>query len=150
MTAEGLFPACNLLALAGWLVLLLLPRRRIAMTVAGTVIPLTLAAIYLLVFVLNARGSSGGFSSLSGVAQLFENRWLLLAGWVHYLAFDLFIGAWETRDAMAHGVSRLLLAPCLVMTFMLGPIGLLCYHTVRARSHQPLDVAVLPPVPKAH
>jgi len=31
------------------------------------------------------------------VAQLFENRWLLLAGWVHYLAFDLFIGAWETR-----------------------------------------------------
>jgi len=84
------------------------------------------------------------------VAQLFENHWLLLAGWVHYLAFDLFIGAWETRDAMARRIPRLLLAPCLVLTFMLGPIGLLCYHAVRARSNEPLDVAVLAPVPKAH
>jgi hypothetical protein len=150
MTLEGVFSACNLLAMAGWILLVLVPRRRLAMTIAGTVIPLTLAAIYLAVFLLNVRGASGGFSSLAGVAQLFENRWLLLAGWVHYLAFDLFIGAWETRDAMARRVPRLLLAPCLVMTFMLGPIGLLGYHLVRARAHQPLDGAVLPPVPKAH
>ena len=150
MTLEGVFSACNLLAMAGWILLVLVPRRRLAMTIAGTAIPLTLAAIYLAVFMLNVRGASGGFSSLAGVARLFENRWLLLAGWVHYLAFDLFIGAWETRDAMARGVPRLLLVPCLFMTFMLGPIGLLCYHVLRARSHQPLDVAVLAPVPKAH
>ena len=150
MTLEGVFSACNLLAMAGWLLLVLIPRRRLAMTIAGTIIPLTLAAIYLAVFVLNARGANGGFSSLAGVAQLFENHWLLLAGWVHYLAFDLFIGAWETRDALARGVPRLLLVPCLFMTFMLGPIGLLCYHAVRARPHQPLDVAVLAPVSKAH
>ncbi len=150
MTAEGVFSACNLIAMTGWILLVLAPRRRLAMTIAGTVIPLTLAAIYLTVFVLNVRGSSGGFSSLAGVAQLFENHWLLLAGWVHYLAFDLFIGAWETRDALARGVPRLLLWPCLFMTFMLGPIGLLCYHVVRARAHQPLDVAVLAPVTKAH
>ena len=149
MTIEGLFSACNLLAMAGWILLLLFPRRRIAMTMAGTVIPLSLAAVYLIVFAMNVRGSSGGFSSLAGVAQLFDNRWLLLAGWVHYLAFDLFIGAWETRDAMARGVSRLLLAPCLIVTFMLGPIGLLGYHALRAVVHQPLDGAVLAPVPKA-
>ncbi len=150
MTQEGVFSACNLLAMAGWILLLALPRNRRALAVAGTVIPLTLAAIYLALFVLHARGSSGGFSSLAGVAQLFDNHWLLLAGWVHYLAFDLFIGAWETRDAMARRVPRLLLAPCLVMTFMLGPIGLLGYHLVRIRAHHPLDEAVLAPVPKAH
>ena len=138
------------MAMAGWILLLAVPRNRRAMTIAGTVIPLTLAAIYLTLFVLHARGSNGGFSSLAAVAQLFDNRWLLLAGWVHYLAFDLFIGAWETRDAMARRVPRLLLAPGLVMAFMLGPIGLLCYHAVRARFHEPLDVAVLAPVPKAH
>jgi len=148
MTIEGVFSACNLLAVAGWILLLAVPGHRLAMRIAGTVIPLTLAAVYLTVFVLHARGSNGGFSSLAAVAQLFENRWLLLAGWVHYLAFDLFIGAWETRDAMARRVPRLLLAPCLVMTFMLGPIGLLCYHVLRARSHQPLDGAVLAPVTK--
>jgi hypothetical protein len=150
MTIEGVFSACNLLAMAGWILLLTLPRQRRAMTIAGTAIPLALALVYLVLFLLHARESSGGFSSLAAVAQLFENRWLLLAGWVHYLAFDLFIGAWETRDAMARRVPRLLLAPCLVMTFMLGPIGLLCYHVLRARSHQPLDGAVLAPVPKAH
>ena len=81
------------MAMAGWILLLAVPRNRRAMTIAGTVIPLTLAAIYLTLFVLHARGSNGGFSSLAAVAQLFDNRWLLLAGWVHYLAFDLFIGA---------------------------------------------------------
>ena len=150
MTQEGLFAACNMLALAGWLLLLAVPRQRWALAVAGTAIPLTLAAIYLALFVLHARGSSGGFSSLGAVAQLFENRWLLLAGWVHYLAFDLFIGAWETRDATARRMPRLLLAPCLVLTFMLGPIGLLCYHALRARAHDPLDGAVLPPMAQAH
>ena len=148
MTIEGVFSACNLLAVAGWILLHAVPGHRLAMRIAGTVIPLTLAAVYLTVFVLHARGSNGGFSSLAAVAQLFENRWLLLAGWVHYLAFDLFVGAWETRDAMARRVPRLLLAPCLVMTFMLGPIGLLCYHVLRARAHQPLDGAVLAPVTK--
>ena len=150
MTIEGVFSACNLLAMVGWILLLTVPRRRTAMAIAGTAIPLTLAAIYLVLIVSHVRESSGGFSSLDAVAQLFANHWLLLAGWVHYLAFDLFIGAWETRDAMARRVPRLLLAPCLVMTFMLGPIGLLCYHAVRARSNEPLDVAVLAPVPKAH
>jgi hypothetical protein len=148
MTIEGLFSACNLLAMAGWICLLAAPRQRVAMRIAGTALPLTLAAAYLVVFALHARGSSGGFSSLAAVAELFSNHWLLLAGWIHYLAFDLFIGAWETRDAMARGVPRLLLAPCLVMTFMLGPIGLLCYHVVRARTHEPLDVAILAPMSK--
>jgi hypothetical protein len=134
--------------MVGWMLLLTVPRRRTAMAIAGTAIPLTLAAIYLVLIVSHVRESSGGFSSLDAVAQLFANHWLLLAGWVHYLAFDLFIGAWETRDAMARRVPRLLLAPCLVMTFMLGPIGLLGYHLARARSHEPLDGAVLPPVPE--
>lgn len=150
MTIETVFSLCNLTATAGWLVLLAVPRSRRGMTIAGTVIPLTLAVVYLTLFVWHARCSEGGFSSLAGVAQLFGNQWLLLAGWVHYLAFDLFIGAWETRDALARGVSRLWLAPCLVLTFMLGPIGLLCYHAVRARTHEPLDVPVFAPVPKAH
>ena len=149
MTIEGVFSACNTLALVGWILLLAFPRHRLATLIAGAAIPLTLSVVYLTVFALHARGSNGGFSTLAAVAELFGNRWLLLAGWVHYLAFDLFIGAWETRDAMSRGMHRLLLAPCLILTFMLGPIGLLCYHGLRAFVHQPLDGAVLPPVARA-
>ena len=63
--------------------------------------------------------------------SLFANPWLLLAGWVHYLAFDLFIGAWQVRDAKRTGLSHLLVVPCLVLTFLFGPIGLLLYLALR-------------------
>ena len=62
---------------------------------------------------------------------LFRNPWALLAGWTHYLAFDLFIGAWEVRDAQQRGVPHLLVVPALVLTFLLGPSGLLLYLTMR-------------------
>jgi hypothetical protein len=131
MTAEGVFSAVNMLALVGWLLLLAAPRQQLATTVAGTAIPLVLAGAYLILLVLHAGGSRGGFSSLQGVAELFSNPWLLLAGWVHYLAFDLFVGTWETRDAIQRGIPRWLLIPCLLLTFLVGPVGFLAYHVTR-------------------
>jgi ABA DEFICIENT 4-like len=77
-------------------------------------------------------GSAGNFQTLAGVGALFDNRWLLLAGWVHYLAFDLFIGAWQVRDARVYGISHLLVIPCLILTFLFGPVGLLLYFLIRA------------------
>jgi hypothetical protein len=68
---------------------------------------------------------------LSSVAMLFSNPWLLLAGWTHYLAFDLFIGSWEVRDARDRGLPHLLVVPCLALTFLFGPAGWLLYLTMR-------------------
>lgn len=131
MTIETVFSLCNLTATAGWVMLLAVPRSRRAMTIAGTVIPLLLAGVYLTLFAWHARGSQGGFSSLAGVAQLFGNPWLLLAGWVHYLAFDLLIGTWEVEDARRRGVRHFFVVPCLFLTFMFGPAGWLLYQGVR-------------------
>jgi hypothetical protein len=69
---------------------------------------------------------------LADVRALFSNDFLLLAGWIHYLAFDLFIGSWEVRDARRLGIHHLTVVPCLVLTFMLGPVGLLLYLALRA------------------
>ena len=121
----------GLLAMAGWLLLVILPRHSIVQLVAGVVIPLVLSVGYLMLIVLHFRGAEGGFGSLADVATLFQKPELLLAGWIHYLAFDLFIGAWETRDAQRSGLPHLVVIPCLVMTFMLGPIGLLFYFAIR-------------------
>jgi hypothetical protein len=63
--------------------------------------------------------------------QLFTREEAVLAGWIHYLAFDLFIGTWEIEHALARGVSRFLLILCLALTFMFGPAGLLTYFAVR-------------------
>ncbi len=128
---ETIFSACSTLAVVGWALLVFLPRQRQAHLVAAAAIPLAISVVYLVLIAQHLGGSEGGFGSLSDVAQLFSNPALLLAGWVHYLAFDLFIGAWEVRDAHRHGIAHLLVVPCLVLTFMLGPIGLLGYWALR-------------------
>jgi Domain of unknown function (DUF4281) len=131
MELEQLFSMAGALAAIGWLLLIIIPRRPMAVLFAGILIPMLLAVLYLFLIALNLRGAEGGFGSLADVALLFSKRELLLAGWVHYLAFDLFIGAWEVRDSQRHGLPHLLVIPCLLMTFMLGPIGLLCYFAIR-------------------
>jgi hypothetical protein len=80
---------------------------------------------------MGPQANAGGFSSLADVALLFQDPWALLAGWVHYLCFDLAVGTWEVRDAHRRGVPHGLLIPCLLFTFLFGPVGLLLYALVR-------------------
>jgi hypothetical protein len=94
--------------------------------------PLLLAVIYVALVAATLGRSEGGFSSLAGVRALFDNPWALLAGWTHYLAFDLFIGGWEVRDAQQRGIPHLLVVPALVLTFLFGPAGLLLYLAIRS------------------
>jgi hypothetical protein len=131
MTAEQLFSALNLLALAAWLPLVFRPRVRWTSTLLPVVVPSVLAALYVVLVAATLARSEGGFSSLAGVRALFENPWALLAGWTHYLAFDLFIGGWEVRDAQRRGIPHLLIVPALVLTFLFGPAGLLLYLATR-------------------
>jgi hypothetical protein len=137
MTPERLFSLCNTLALIGWLILTFAGRMRwAARIVAGAVIPLVIGVLYAGLVAAHWGDAQGGFGTLEGVAELFSNRWLLLAGWIHYLAFDLFIGSWEVRDAQALGISHFIVIPCLVLTFLFGPAGLLLYFIIRvARIH---------------
>lgn len=131
MSPERLFSALNLTAMAGWLLLAALPRTPwIRRAIVGRLIPTMLAIVYI-GLIASQWGSEGSFGSLAGVATLFSNPWVLLAGWVHYLAFDLLIGVAEVEDAQARHVPPLYLIPCLFLTFMLGPAGWLLYQGVR-------------------
>ena len=125
MTPDQIFAIVNPLAALGWLLLLVAPRR--APLVTGLVVPAIFAALYVGLIAVHWRASGGGFSTLPAVAELFANPWLLLAGWVHYLCFDLLVGTWEVQDARARGIPHLLLVPCLVLTFLFGPAGWLLY-----------------------
>ncbi len=101
------------------------------MIVLSGAVPLLLAVPYTVLIVLYFGQAEGGFGSLADVMKLFTNEWAVLAGWIHYLAFDLFVGSWEVKDAQERNVPHLWVIPCLVMTFMLGPIGLLAYSVLR-------------------
>lgn len=132
----------GLLAMIGWLILVILPRNLVAKIVAGIVVPLILSIGYLVLIVLHFQGAEGGFGSLADVATLFQKQELLLAGWIHYLAFDLFIGGWEIRDSQRLGIPHLLVIPSLLMTFMLGPIGLIFYFAIRTAKTRALELEV--------
>jgi hypothetical protein len=128
MPHESLFSAANLLALAGWAALLAAPRSPlIAWRLAGLAIPGLLAAGYTAALLWHLPGAQGGFGSLAAVRALLSTDGMLLAGWIHYLAFDLFIGAWITRRAMSLGWPRWKAALCLPPTFLAGPAGLLLF-----------------------
>src|SRR5687768_11833371 len=132
MSPEQLFTIANAIAALGWLMLAILPRQRwVTESVTGNAVPALFALLYIPIIVTMFGSAEGSFATLDGVASLFTNRWLLLAGWVHYLAFDLLIGTWEARDARDRGVPHLLLIPCLFLTFMFGPAGWLLYMGLR-------------------
>jgi len=142
MTPDKLFAISNPVALVGWLILVFAGRMKwAAALVTGAIIPLLFGVLYASLIVAHWGGSTGSFSTLTGVAALFGNHWLLLAGLVHYLAFDLFIGSWEVRDAANHGIAHWMVIPCLLLTFMFGPIGLVLYFLLRMAKVRSLRIA---------
>lgn len=137
MTPALAFQVASAVPLVGWLALVFLPRSRLAVDgVARLGVPALLAAAYAVIiggFVFGGTGMDfGSFASLEGIGGLLSQPWLLVAGWLHYLAFDLFVGAWEVRTAQDEGISHWLVVPCLLLTFLLGPVGFLAFLGVRA------------------
>jgi hypothetical protein len=133
VSPDQIFSILNLIALLSWVLLAAWPRHHhIPQIVAGVAVPALLATIYVAIIATKWGEGTGGFSSLQDVSALFGNPWLLLAGWTHYLAFDLLVGAWEVRDARDRRIRHLLVLPCLALTFLFGPAGWLLYLGLRS------------------
>src|SRR3712207_2400379 len=127
-----LFSLAGALALSGWAALVILPGWRLTDRLTSLVIPAILAIAYVGLIAAFWGEAEGGFGSLQEVRALFDTPGLLLAGWLHYLAFDLFIGAWQVRTARAEGIPHLAIVPSLVLTFLFGPAGFLVFLVTRA------------------
>jgi hypothetical protein len=135
MTIETIFTFCNILVLPGWALLILLPRWKWTLgLISAGLIPFVLALVYAWLFAgrLSLMPEGGGFGSLPALMVLFTDPALVTVGWIHYLAFDLFVGCWEVNDSRKQGINHWLVIPCLLLTFLLGPIGLALYFVLRA------------------
>lgn len=133
MNPDVLFQLVNAVALIAWLLLIIFTNLKITRMLVGSgVVLLFLAGLYaVLVLTFFDPDIMQDFSSLQGVMHLFTDPMGVVAGWTHYLAFDLFVGMWITNDAQKVGVNRWALLPCQFLTFMFGPIGFLLYYLVR-------------------
>ena len=134
MTAETVFSIASSFAVIGWLVLAVgaITRRMGLVTLAaGRIWPLALSGLYFLLILFFFARAPGGFDSLTHVQTLFTAPWAALAGWVHYLAFDLFVGAWITAEVLRLPLPRLVLLALLPLTFLFGPIGLVAFFAAK-------------------
>ncbi len=132
MDLEIIFSIANSAAFLSWILLFVLYQKRWVYTFLFSVVSVLMACLYLF-FILKGIGSDtpGGFDTLANVKLLFGNDESVLAGWIHYLVFDLFTGMWICHDGDRRGINRWILLPCLVFTFLLGPTGLLIYILIR-------------------
>jgi len=146
MPQEQLFALANMAASAGWLTLALVPLRFAWPRLVAIAIALGMAATYTALIGVHWASASGGFGSLLEVAHLFENRGMLLAGWVHYLAFDLLLGVWIRDEARRIALPLVAVVPCLLLTFLLGPLGWLAFLGLRLFRLRIAAPGIQPPV----
>ena len=133
MSPESVFQTCSTIAMLGWLVLLIISPFWSSFDKFLIGIFITLFAIVYawLIFQVFRPEDFQKFGSLNGVMELFKNKTAVTAGWVHYLAFDLLTGIWIKKNGAKYNIHHLILVPCLLLTFMLGPMGLLLYLLIR-------------------
>ena len=132
MKLETLFSLGYAVICPAWLLLIVAPRWKWTQRLINScAIPLLISSAYFYLIAAYFPKTRGGFGSLADVARVFQTPQILLAGWFHYLAFDLFIAGWEVRDAQKLGISHIWVIPCLIATCLLGPIGFLSYFILR-------------------
>lgn len=136
MDAARLFEYANAGVLPGWALLAMAPLRRDWAVAGARLVGAALCGFYVTLLVTGLAGGpppeGAGFTSLDGVRLLLSSPPALLAGWVHYLAFDLWVGSWQVADAPAARLPHWLVLPCLALTFVAGPTGLLLYLLLKA------------------
>lgn len=141
MSPDTIFLIANNGILIFWLLLIVAPRwKGTDVLVHSMAVPLVIGLTYTWlisrVFFFGEAPAGASFSSLAGVMAFFTSPVAATAGWIHYLVFDLFIGAWQVRDAQARGLSHFAVVPCLLVTLLAGPAGLLLYLAMRAAARK--------------
>lgn len=139
---EILFSIVGVLSFIGWGALAFSPLRHAPLILVARIISIILALIYTYLLVLLwGHEPKVDFSTLAGVASGFSDMGHLLTGWIHFLALDLFIGAWQVERAKSIGIPYVALLPCLILTFLVGPLGLFLFLMIQSIKMRTIQVA---------
>jgi hypothetical protein len=133
MDAATLFSLGNSFIIIGWLILITLPKWKYTQSsiLSGLIVLYSVIYTYLILKDID-NFQADSFSTLANVKALFQNDNAVAAGWFHYLAFDLFVGAYIVRKSISLGISRWLYTLALPFTFMFGPMGYLMFFIIKS------------------
>jgi Domain of unknown function (DUF4281) len=133
MTADNFYWYSSVLIFIPWALLILIPKGKYTEPIAfGSAILLLLAAAWFTIGYLAHGGEGGGnLISLEGFSNIFRSKEMLLTGWLNYLSFCLLTGTWQSHDAQQLKIPHWFVVPCLFLTMLTGPAGVLLYLLVR-------------------
>jgi hypothetical protein len=131
--SSTIFSVSNWINMAAFAMMIFAPNHKYTKKICF-VAPLFHAVLYAILIgnaILSGGFSLSAFATLEGVRGLFSSNIALLAGWLHYLAFDLFVAQWILENSKRSGIKHILVVPCLILTFLFGPTGLLAYFLIK-------------------
>ena len=137
-TIETLYMWINIGVLPFWFILIFFPQSHICRFFVTSVLPIfLLSGAYLFVIyksLLIGYDFGGNFNlylGLNELSRLFEDNLYLMIFWTHFIAINLFIGGWIVKDSQKFSVNKILLAFPLLLTYLIGPVGMLLYWIIR-------------------
>ncbi len=132
MDLESAFKLVNGIVLIPWILMWVAPRWNITQGILNFgLFSLLMAVLYLVCLILYLGEGGGSMGSIADLSTSFQHPGIVLLAWIHYLSFDLFVGAWILRDSQRCGMHHLIVLPCLIFSLMLGPVGLLLYWLLK-------------------
>lgn len=133
MTADDFYWYASVAIFIPWLLLIAAPNWRWTETLSFIAALILLVAGAWFTYTCLRWGHEGGnVLSFDGLKNLFRSPEMLLAGWLNYLSFCLLVGVWMVHDAIDNNIGRIWQIPCLILTLLAGPTGLVLYLLLRA------------------
>ena len=137
-TIETLYMWINLGVLPFWFILIVFPQSHLSRIFVTSIFPFfILSGVYIFILYksyLIGYDFDGNFSlylGLNELSRLFEDHLYIMIFWTHFIAINLFIGGWITKDSQKFSINKVLLSIPLIITYLIGPIGLFLYWIIR-------------------
>ncbi len=137
-TVETLYMWVNLGVLPFWFILIIFPQSHLSRIFVTSIFPFfILSGVYIFILYksyLIGYDFDGNFTlylGLSELSRLFEDHLYIMIFWTHFIAINLFIGGWIVKDSQKFSINKVLLAIPLIVTYLIGPIGLFLYWIIR-------------------
>ena len=137
-TIETLYMWVNLGVLPFWFILIIFPQSHLSRIFVTSIFPfLILSGVYIFILYksyLTGYDFDGNFTlylGLNELSRLFEDHLYIMVFWTHFIAINLFTGGWIVKDSQKFSINKVLLALPLIVTYLIGPIGLFLYWIIR-------------------
>ena len=137
-TIDILYNWVNIGVLPFWLILIFFPRSYLSRYFVTSVFPIfILGGTYIFVLYksyLNSFDFVGNFNLYIGIdeiSDLFTDKNFLIMFWIHFISINLFVGGWIVKDSQKFMINKFLLSVPLIITYLIGPLGLFVYWLIR-------------------